>query len=132
LAPSAASLPRSARLRSPREFQDVFKSGKRVQQSPLAAAFRRNEEPRARLGLAIGRRFAPRAVDRNRAKRQIRESFRHSSEGLPSVDLVVFPRASLADVDNSTLRRAADALWRKVTEQCLKCSSPPSASTKDS
>ena len=130
MAPPAASLPTSARLRRPREFQDVFSAGKRVQQSPLAAAYRGNQQQGARLGLAIGRRFAPRAVDRNRAKRQIRESFRHCSARLPSVDLVVFPRAPLADVDNSTLRRAADALWRKVTEQCLKCSSPPSASTK--
>ena len=42
----------------------------------------------ARLGLIVSKRMLPRAVDRNRAKRVIRESFRHAVE-LPAMDIVV-------------------------------------------
>jgi ribonuclease P protein component len=43
----------------------------------------------ARLGLVIGKRAVRRAVDRNRAKRVLRETFRIRRRELASVDIVV-------------------------------------------
>ena len=43
----------------------------------------------ARLGLVIGKRAVRRAVDRNRAKRVLRETFRTRRLELPWVDIVV-------------------------------------------
>ncbi len=44
----------------------------------------------ARLGVVIGKRAVPRAVDRNRLRRIVRESFRqHWQVQLPSVDMTV-------------------------------------------
>jgi ribonuclease P protein component len=44
---------------------------------------------KARLGLAITKRVAPRAVDRNRVKRIVREVFRHAAPRLGAVDVVI-------------------------------------------
>lgn len=43
----------------------------------------------ARLGLVVGKRALRRAVDRNRAKRVIRETFRVNRRDLPGMDIVV-------------------------------------------
>ena len=43
----------------------------------------------ARIGLVIGKRAVRRAVDRNRAKRVLRETFRTRRLELPCVDIVV-------------------------------------------
>ena len=43
----------------------------------------------ARLGLVIGKRAVRRAVDRNRVKRVLRETFRIRRLELPCVDIVV-------------------------------------------
>lgn len=43
----------------------------------------------ARLGIIASKRIAPRAVDRNRAKRLVREAFRSLRHGLGGRDVVV-------------------------------------------
>lgn len=43
----------------------------------------------ARIGLVIGKKQLKRAVDRNRARRVIREQFRCRRQQLPACDLVV-------------------------------------------
>lgn len=45
-----------------------------------------------RLGIVVSRRYGS-AVERNRAKRRIREAFRHCAKDLPRVDIVVRPQA---------------------------------------
>jgi ribonuclease P protein component len=52
--------------------------------------------------MAIGRRFATRAVVRNRMKRIVREVFRVSS--LPALDVVVLARPGADKVDSARLR----------------------------
>jgi ribonuclease P protein component len=43
----------------------------------------------ARLGLIVAKRILPRAVDRNRARRLIREWFRRRQAAVPAQDLLV-------------------------------------------
>ena len=45
-----------------------------------------------RLGIVVSRRYGS-AVERNRAKRRIREAFRRCAKDLPSVDVIVRPQA---------------------------------------
>ena len=49
----------------------------------------------SRLGLALPKRLAPRAVDRNRAKRIARELFRRHAVKAAGLDVVVAPRVRL-------------------------------------
>lgn len=81
---------RDDRLRHKPEFDRVFKQAQvRIRRGPLRALALENVTSRPRLGLIVGKRHLPRAVDRNRLKRQIRESFRSQADGLPACDVVV-------------------------------------------
>ena len=60
----------------------------RLTRGPLWLAARPNTHRTPRLGLIVAKRALRRAVDRNRAKRVIRESFRQTAT-LPPVDIVV-------------------------------------------
>jgi len=55
-----------------------------------------NQYGHARLGVVVGRKALPRAVDRNRFKRLVREQFRKVTAQLPPLDIVVQAQGRLA------------------------------------
>jgi ribonuclease P protein component len=84
------------RLRTRAEFDRVFRRGVRLDGRwfSLIAAANGGEEDR--LGLAVSRRVGG-AVVRNRARRLLREAFRHLARGeRPAVDIVVLAKPELA------------------------------------
>lgn len=82
--------PREYRLTEKRQFDAVL-SARTIQLR--SGSFRlyatANEEAGARLGLIVGKRQLKRAVDRNRVKRVLRETFRVRRAILPAYDIVV-------------------------------------------
>ncbi|VAW66009.1 Ribonuclease P protein component [hydrothermal vent metagenome] len=68
----------------------------------------------ARLGLAISKKNAKRAVDRNRIKRLIRESFRQNKHKLPAIDLVVMAKPITKNADNAQIFQSLEAHWNKL------------------
>lgn len=76
-----------------------------------------------RLGMAVSRKVSKRAVERNRIKRVIRESFRAERETLPTFDILVIARASAAAEPRGALRADLQRAWLK-----LKALKPPPAS----
>jgi ribonuclease P protein component len=76
-------------------------------------------EPRARLGIVASRKFGG-AVQRNRAKRLIREFFRSLGGGkrepIP-VDLVVIPKRELLAADFIQLSKDFGTIWRRGVER---------------
>lgn len=83
------ALGRERRLGRPGEFDAVLQSPSvRLRRGPLWLAARPTDAGHARLGLIVGKRLLRRAVDRNRTKRLIRESFRRRTD-LPAMDIVV-------------------------------------------
>jgi ribonuclease P protein component len=76
--------------------------------------YRDNGLDHARLGLAISKRVSKRAVERNRIKRLLRESFRRVRHQLPPVDLMVMAREQAAGVPGAELLREIDGLWKKL------------------
>ena len=87
--PRAASFGRSARLLKPAEFEWVFTENERARTDALLVMARPNELGQARLGMVVAKRLLPRAVDRNRLKRCVRETFRMRRLNLPPCDFVV-------------------------------------------
>ncbi len=92
---SRATLPRSVRLRGAPQFTGAFTHRLK---SPLFLVLVRENSSGGltRLGIVVGRRNAPRAVDRSRLKRLVREEFRYLRSLLGPVDLVVRLRAPVS------------------------------------
>ncbi|OOG57877.1 ribonuclease P protein component [Rhodanobacter sp. C03] len=110
----AAGLPREARLRRPGDFAALRTSSGRAGGRCFHLRYRNNELGHARLGLAISKRVSKRAVERNRIKRLLRESFRRIRHQLPAIDLMVMAREQAAGVPGPQLLAELDGLWKKL------------------
>jgi len=105
----AAGLPRSARLRSRPQFTEALAEGAAGLRRHFTVYARPNGLPHARIGIIASKRVAPRAVDRNRAKRLVREVFRAMRHRLNGTDVVVqlrrwSPRGSVAAARTDLVR----------------------------
>ena len=74
----------------------------------------------SRVGITVSKKVSKRAVQRNRIKRQIRESFRHNRHNLSAMDIVVVSKPGGAEQENTLLRTELDNLWGKVNRKCEK------------
>jgi ribonuclease P protein component len=92
------------RLRARNEFALVQKHGRRVAAKYMTVLALPNSLDRDRLGIIASRRLGN-AVTRNRAKRRIRELFRHHEpdtvvdRGLTPLDVVVIAQRELATAE---------------------------------
>jgi ribonuclease P protein component len=77
-----------------------------------------NDRSTARIGLIISRRTARKAVERNRIKRQIRESFRHWQSRLDRLDIVVIGRCGIALQSNRVLALSLERIWKRLIATC--------------
>ncbi|MEP6871610.1 MAG: ribonuclease P protein component [Anaerolineaceae bacterium] len=82
---------RARRLRKGTEFDTAYSKGTVVGSSLFAIRYVHNGSTQTRWGFAVGKRIARKAVDRNRAKRRIREIARGLSV-IQGVDLIVVAR----------------------------------------
>jgi ribonuclease P protein component len=73
------------------EFQALFQRGRRIDRPALVVLWREVGEPR-RAGFAVSRQLKT-AVQRNRARRRLREAYRASRDAAPArIALVVVGR----------------------------------------
>ena len=70
-----------------------------------------NALKRPRIGIIVSKKVAPRAVDRNRIKRLVRETFRQDRWRLESNDLVVLARRCPAPAGWNAARGEVAALF---------------------
>lgn len=113
-------LRRPERLASGAAFQALFQQGKRIERPSLIVLWRPSAGPR-RAGFAVGRQIRG-AVQRNRARRRLREAYRGAREIAPaSVDLVVIGRGPALTARLTTLvddmREAFRAMATKRSER---------------
>lgn len=109
-----APFPKSARLLKPAEFSQVFKDPIRSSDRLFTIlAVRNTEQAMPRLGLAISKKHAKRALDRNRIKRLVRESFRQQ-HNLPAADLVVMARDVTARASNQEIFDSLSQHWKRL------------------
>ena len=80
---------RDARLVNKSDFDRVFADNQRARTDYVMVMAHPNQVGFPRLGMIVAKRLLARAVDRNRVKRCIRESFRLALPELPACDFVV-------------------------------------------
>lgn len=113
------TFPAQKRLRHKSEFDAARARGRRFGNGFFAVTVISNDKSGPRLGLAVALRVTRTAVERNRIRRVIRESFRIHQHTLPAVDVVVSARAKALGASAQTLRGSLAALWRQVSERCV-------------
>lgn len=110
---------RDTRLVNKADFDQVFAANQRARTDYLVVMARPSPAGRPRLGMIIAKRLLARAVDRNRVKRCVRESFRQMLPDLPGCDFVVrliarpLPGDEARDLSRAFVRagRRAMAKW---------------------
>src|SRR6266581_2367064 len=114
------ALPKRCRLSARAEFQKVYAEGQRYDGRLMAAFLRRNELDYHRLGLTASTKAVGKSVDRNRARRLLREVFRRSANELGSLndryDWVINAKRSLLN-SNEELRFGE---FRKIIDRVAR------------
>jgi ribonuclease P protein component len=101
-------------IRRHADFQRVYKQGSRSSGRFATLFLLANQLPVGRLGIAATKKLGG-AVQRNRAKRLIREVFRQSKVA-PGFDLVVVPKRDLLDASLT----AIDAEYRRNLDRSIR------------
>jgi ribonuclease P protein component len=114
------ALPKRCHLRARAEFQKVYAQGQRYDGRLMAAFLRKNDLPDHRLGVTASTKAIGKSVDRNRARRLVREIFRRSPNELNALehryDWVINARRSLLS-SNEELRFRE---FRRIVEQVAR------------
>ena len=111
----AADFPKSRRLLTSSEFSSVFNATEfRCGSRDLLLLVRSNQLGFPRIGFVLAKKHVKLAVQRNRIKRIVRESFRLQQTKLDTYDYVVMARATAVELSDQQLRNAIDKLWFKL------------------
>jgi ribonuclease P protein component len=106
---------RDLRLLNPAEFKRVFDNTALRGSTPhLLVLASPNQLEKPRVGFVLAKKQLKRAVDRNRVKRLIRESFRQHQHDLVSNDFVILARSGIVELDNQQIREMIDGLWFRL------------------
>ncbi|MFK7892154.1 MAG: ribonuclease P protein component [Granulosicoccus sp.] len=109
---------RKLRLLSKGEYSRVFEKNRRCSDRYwIILVHRSGTDSEPKLGLAIAKKRAKRAVDRNRLKRVAREAFRHHQSQLNGCHLVIMNRDVAAGASANSLRHSLDKLLNTIGEK---------------
>lgn len=108
---------RESRLLTPGHFKTVFDNSSRYGSSHFTILITSNPDSNNRLGMAIAKKRVKLAVQRNRMKRLVRESFRLNQHNLPAVDLVVMVKSGIDKLDNEEINKQLEKIWRKIIQR---------------
>ena len=114
-----AVFPPDRRIRRRGEFNTVFERGTRIHGRFYTFLLLSNTLPAPRLGIVASRKIGG-AVQRNRAKRLIREMFRAQAATAGTIaafDLVVIPRRELVAADFTAALQDFRTTWRRGVER---------------
>lgn len=109
---TASRFSKELRLLRAAEFERVFAARNSAANAGFALYGTANDVGHPRIGITVSRRVGN-AVERNRWKRRIRESFRLSQAQLPALDFVCIARAP-APPSLESLMKSFEELARRI------------------
>lgn len=109
------TFPKELRLLNAFDYSNVFQGVQlRVSSKNFLILAKNCNKPEARIGIIVAKKNVKLAVQRNRLKRQLRETFRKQREVMPSLDLVLLAKKGADLNTNASISEELDYLWRKL------------------
>ena len=94
---ASEKFPKSDRILKRDRFREVYDTGRKIQATYFTAFVLPNQSKKPRIGITATRKFGN-SVERNRARRRVRESFRKNKWLVPNgVDIVINVKHRLAE-----------------------------------
>ena len=106
---------RESRLLSSTDFKQVFDAvDVKISCKYVLILAKANKLKQPRLGLIVAKKNIRSAVNRNRAKRHIRETFRLKKDEIGNLDVVVLVRKGLNELSDNELNQFLNKQWQKL------------------
>ncbi|NVJ66041.1 MAG: ribonuclease P protein component [Gammaproteobacteria bacterium] len=115
--------PATYRLLTAKQYKQVFTNPVKATSKDFTLLACQNNLDYPRLGIIVAKKNVRLAVDRNRLKRLIRESFRTHNQALPAIDCVILARRASSEQPNQVLFGQLAGLWKKINKRCAGYSS---------
>lgn len=123
---SSHAFGKTLRLLNAGDYKSVFDDAPiRASHQHFLILARFNQRSHARLGLVIAKRGIRLAVQRNRVKRLIRESFRHRQDTLSGLDIIVLSRPGMGELDNQTIDKHLNHQWQRLLKRARQVADAP-------
>ena len=115
---SFEGFPDTLRLTQSAEYKAVFDQTEyKVSAGSLLLLARCNSLGQSRIGLIVSKKVINLAVQRNRVKRLLRESFRLHHRKIPGLDIVILGRQGLGKRDNKNIFDTTAIFWQELETQ---------------
>ncbi len=112
--------PRQVRLLSAEDYRNVFNDVTcKVSNRHILLLARESTTQHARVGLVVAKKNVRKAVERNRLKRLVRDSFRLHQHNLEPLDIVFLSRPGVSDLDNETITKQLEILWQRLNKRSI-------------
>ena len=108
---------KSKRLLNSRQYQRVLRQGRSYRNPLFVMVTMPNAVNTGRLGITVSKKVSKRAVDRNKIKRLVRESFRDLHKSLMNNDFVIIARKNAAKADNGTINETLIKMFKRDTDR---------------
>jgi len=113
-----ATFCRNKRLLTARAYQAVFGGTCfKVARPHLLLLARPNQLSHPRLGLVVAKKHIRHAVNRNRVKRVVRETFRLAQQQLDSLDVVFLSRPGMDKLSPKEQTELVENSWRRLSRK---------------
>ena len=113
--------PKTSRLLNAEDYKAVFSNAQlKVSCRDFLVLANRNTRSSARLGLVIAKKNVALAVQRNRIKRQLRNTFRYNKDLLNKLDVVVLARKDADKLNNEDLVDTINSLWQDLHAKMIR------------
>lgn len=109
---------RDKRLLTARSYQAVFSDTcYKVAHPNLLLLARVSESSHARLGLVVAKKHIRHAVNRNRIKRVVRDTFRHAQSELNALDVVFLVRKGMDTLSSGEQTALLEQSWQRLSRK---------------
>jgi ribonuclease P protein component len=107
-------LARKYKLKKDNDFKKVFQQGKYFEQDFFKLRLLKNNLETSRFGIVIGLKVSKKAVERNKAKRQIEEIIHSIKEIKPGFDIVIRADSEILKRSYQEIEKSLISLFKKA------------------